>query len=115
MISQLMNYPNPFSTATHFVFTITGSTVPDDILIRIMTVSGKVVREITKNELGPLHIGRNITDYAWDGRDQFGNPVGIGVYLYHVQTQLNGHSMDNYTTVADQYFTNGFGKMVLIR
>jgi len=115
MISQLMNYPNPFSTATHFVFTLTGSTVPDDILIRIMTVSGKVVREITKNELGPLHIGRNITDYAWDGRDQFGNPVGIGVYLYHVQTQLNGHAMENYTTGADQFFTNGFGKMVLIR
>ena len=115
MISQLMNYPNPFSTATHFVFTITGSAVPDDILIRIMTVTGKVVREITQAELGPLHIGRNITDYAWDGRDQYGNPVGIGVYLYHVQTQLNGHAIDNYATGADQYFTNGFGKMVLIR
>ena len=114
-ITQLMNYPNPFSTSTRFVFTLTGSSVPDQMLIRIMTITGKVVKEITKEELGPIHIGRNITDYAWDGRDQYGNLVGVGVYLYHVETKLNGHTLQTLSSGADQYITKGFGKMYLIR
>ena len=31
------------------------------------------MKEITKNELGNLHIGRNITEYTWDGKDEFGD------------------------------------------
>ncbi len=72
MISNLLNYPNPFTTSTAFVFTITGSDVPDNMKIQILTVTGKIVREVTKQELGPLHIGRNITEYKWDGNDQYG-------------------------------------------
>ena len=79
-----------------------------------MTITGKIVKEITEQELGPLHIGRNITDYAWDGRDQFGDRLANGVYLYRVSTLLNGNSMQNMQTDADQYFTKGFGKMYLI-
>ncbi|HET9278580.1 MAG TPA: C25 family cysteine peptidase, partial [Flavitalea sp.] len=60
MISNMLNYPNPFTTSTAFVFTITGAEVPQNIRIQIMTITGKIVREITKDELGPLHIGRNI-------------------------------------------------------
>lgn len=63
-ITHMMNYPNPFSTSTRFVFTLTGSEVPDDIIIQIMTVSGRVVREITENEIGRIYIGRNITEYV---------------------------------------------------
>jgi hypothetical protein len=114
-ITELLNWPNPFSTATHFVFTLTGSEVPDFLKIQILTVSGRVVREIDKNELGPLHIGRNITDYAWDGRDDFGDKLANGVYIYRVLTQLNGSSLDIRETSADQFFKQGFGKMVIIR
>ncbi len=35
-------------------------------------------------ELGPLHIGSNITDYAWDGTDEFGDQLANGTYLYRV-------------------------------
>ncbi|MBI1780813.1 MAG: hypothetical protein HYR66_05530, partial [Sphingobacteriales bacterium] len=63
MISNMLNYPNPFTTSTAFVFTITGSEVPQNIRIQILTITGKVVREITKEELGPIHIGRNITEF----------------------------------------------------
>ena len=56
-ISNFYNYPNPFSTKTHFVFTLTGSEFPDQILIQILSVSGKVVREIDQTELGPIKIG----------------------------------------------------------
>ena len=52
-VSNVLNYPNPFSTSTQFVFTLTGNELPDYMKIQIMTVSGKVVREITMDELAP--------------------------------------------------------------
>lgn len=118
MISNLLNYPNPFSTSTAFVFTITGSEIPQNMKIQILTVTGKIVREITKDELGPLHIGRNITEYKWDGTDQFGQKLANGVYLYRVVTTLNGKSMEKYKAEGDntdKYFNNGYGKMYLMR
>lgn len=118
MISNMLNYPNPFTTSTAFVFTVTGSQVPQNIKIEIMTVTGKIVREITENELGPIHIGRNITDFKWDGTDQYGQKLGNGVYLYRVVTNLNGKALDKYTSGndnTDKYFIKGYGKMYLMR
>ena len=114
-ITYLMNYPNPFSTSTRFVFTLTGSEVPDEFLIQIMTVSGKVVRQINEDELGPIYIGRNITEFAWDGTDDFGDPLANGVYLYRVMSRLNGEEIKLRESGADQYFTKEYGKMYLIR
>jgi hypothetical protein len=114
-ITEVLNYPNPFTTSTRFVFTLTGSEVPTGMRIRIMTISGRVVREIMVDELGPMHIGRNITDYAWDGHDQFGDKLARGVYLYQVVAQLNGQDIEYRETSAGGYFTKGFGKMYLLR
>jgi hypothetical protein len=61
-ITEVMNYPNPFSTRTQFVFTLTGTTPPDYVMIQIMTISGRIVREIQSAEIGPLNIGRNFTE-----------------------------------------------------
>ena len=118
MISNLLNYPNPFTTSTAFVFTVTGSEVPQNIRIQILTITGKVVREITKAELGDLHIGRNITDFKWDGTDMYGQKLGNGVYLYRVITNMNGKSLDKYRAEGDntdKYFKGGYGKMYLMR
>lgn len=124
MITDMLNYPNPFTTSTAFVFTVTGSVVPQNIRIQILTVTGKVIREITKDELGPLHIGRNITEFKWDGSDMYGQKVANGVYLYRVLSNLNGKSMDKYTpgdykdakgNSIDTYFTKGYGKMYFMR
>jgi hypothetical protein len=114
-VTNVLNYPNPFSTSTKFVFTLTGSEVPEVFTIQIMTITGKVVREITRAELGHIHIGRNITDYSWDGRDAFGDRLGNGVYLYRVITKLNGESIEKSATGADKFFTKEFGKMVIMR
>ncbi|MFS8082969.1 MAG: C25 family cysteine peptidase [Ginsengibacter sp.] len=118
MISNLMNYPNPFTSQTAFVFTITGYQIPQNIRIQILTITGKVIREITTNELGPLHIGRNITDFKWDGSDMYGQKVANGVYLYRVLTNLNGKAMDKFRDTGDNtdtYFTKGYGKMYFMR
>ncbi len=118
MISNLLNYPNPFTTSTAFVFTITGSEVPQNMRIQILTITGKIVREITKDELEPIHVGRNITEFKWDGTDMYGAKLANGVYLYRVLTNLNGKSLDKYKAEGDntdKYFNKGYGKMVLIR
>lgn len=114
-ITHMMNYPNPFSTSTRFVFTLTGSEAPDDIIIQIMTVSGRVVREITEDQLGPISIGRNISSYAWDGTDEFGDPLANGVYLYTVKAKINGEDIKHRESGADTYFKKNFGKMYLMR
>ena len=118
MISNLLNYPNPFTTSTAFVFSITGNEVPQNMRIQILTITGKIVREITKDELGPIHVGRNITEFKWDGTDTYGQKLGNGVYLYRVLTNLNGKSLEKYKAdgdKTDQYFNKGYGKMVIIR
>ncbi|MBL7700496.1 MAG: hypothetical protein JNK79_20190 [Chitinophagaceae bacterium] len=118
MISNMLNYPNPFSTSTAFVFTITGSEIPQNMKVQILTVTGKIVREVTKEELGPLHIGRNITEFKWDGTDQFGQKLANGVYLYRFVTTLNGQRMEKYKAKGDNtdmFFNNGYGKMYLMR
>lgn len=114
-ITNLMNYPNPFTTSTRFVFTLTGSKVPDAMQIQIMTISGKVVKTIDMHELGPIRVGRNITEYAWDGRDEFGDRLANGVYLYKVETRLEGGSIEHRESGADKYFKKGFGKMYLMK
>ncbi len=118
MISNLLNYPNPFSTSTAFVFTLTGSEIPHNLKIQILTVTGKIVREITKDELGPIRIGRNITEFKWDGTDQYGQKLANGVYLYRFVSTLNGKQMDKYKSSGDntdKFFNNGYGKMYLMR
>ena len=51
------------------MFTLTGSAIPTYMKIQIMTMTGKVVREVKMHELGPLHVGRNMTEYRL-GRDR---------------------------------------------
>ena len=114
-ITEVMNYPNPFSTSTRFVFTLTGSEIPQNFRVQIMTITGKVIREIFQNEIGPIHIGRNITEYAWDGKDNFGDQLANGVYFYRVVTKLNNENIEHRETEADSYFKKGWGKMYLLK
>lgn len=114
-ISNMLNYPNPFSTSTQFVFTLTGRELPNYMKIQILTVTGKVVREITQDELGTLRIGTNRTEYAWDGKDEYGDQLANGVYLYRVITKRDGADYENYSNRTDYMFRQGFGKMYLMR
>lgn len=125
MISNMLNFPNPFSSSTAFVFTLTGSEIPQEFKIQIMTVTGKIVKEITRQELGSLRIGTNVTDYKWDGTDTYGQKLANGVYLYRVITSLDGNKMDKFRLNenfdqqgkdnTDQFFNKGYGKMMILR
>lgn len=114
-ITEIFNYPNPFSTSTRFVFVLTGSELPTDFRIQILTVTGKLVKTIMLNDLGAIHIGTNKTQYAWDGTDDFGDKLANGVYFYHVITSIRGQALEKRETEADKYFKHGFGKLYIIR
>jgi len=116
-LSNVLNYPNPFSTSTCFVYTLTGSEPPTRFKIQIMTVSGRVVREITEQEFGPLKPGTHRSDFYWNGRDEYGDQLANGVYLYRiVAKKLDGADFDLLENdAADGFFKHGFGKMVLMR
>jgi len=114
-ITNFYPYPNPFSTSTRFVFTLTGAEIPSALKIQILTVSGRVVREITQDELGPIRIGNNISEYAWDGRDEYGDQLANGVYLYRVLIDRPGDNFSHRQTSADKAFKKGYGKLYLLR
>lgn len=117
-ITHFYPYPNPFTTQCRFVFTLTGSKVPDQFLLRILTVNGKVVREISKEEFGNVRIGNNISEFAWDGTDMFGDKLANGVYLYQVFTRIDGEEIENRETRNKDegiHFTGNTGKIYLMR
>jgi flagellar hook assembly protein FlgD len=114
-VTNVLPYPNPFSTKTRFVFTLTGDKVPDEIKIQIMTVAGKVVREITDAELGHVRVGHNMSEYAWDGTDEFGEKLGNGVYLYKVIMKKDGKIIDHRSNSTDDAFKHGIGKLYIAR
>jgi hypothetical protein len=114
-ITNLMNYPNPFSSCTRFVFELTGSEIPDELEIEIFTITGKIVKRIYLEELGPITIGQNITQYAWDGCDTYGDKLANGVYFYTVKAKLNGEEIEKRDVGTDKYFKREVGKMYILR
>ena len=119
-------YPNPFTTSMRFVYTLTGNQVPDYINIKIMTIQGKVVKELNKDDLGDVHIGNNISEVVWDGTDEYGDRLSNGVYLYVVTIKLNGEEVtqlenDNVSNdlnadkANNNLFKHSTGKIVLLR
>ena len=98
-----------------FVFTLTGDKIPDKLKVQIMTVTGKIVREVSKEELGSIRIGNNISEFSWDGTDQFGDRLANGVYFYRVLAENTDEKMKHRHTTGDQYFKKNFGKIYLMR
>ena len=118
-VSSLLPYPNPFVDAVRFAYTLTGSAEPEVFRIMIYTVSGRLVKEITKAEFGPMRIGRHLSDYVWDGTDNWNQNLAPGVYLYKVISRDSaGEDYEKYQIgelEEGKYFKNGIGKMVKLR
>jgi hypothetical protein len=85
-MKNVYNYPNPFKDDTYFTFEITGINPPDEIKIKIFTVAGRLIREIS---VPSSKINMGFNKIAWDGRDQEGDEIANGVYLYKVITKFN--------------------------
>ena len=53
-----------------------------EVQVQIFTIAGKLVKTISKKIITP---GTRIDDLTWDGRDDFGDRIGRGVYIYRVK------------------------------
>nr|MBP8975730.1 T9SS type A sorting domain-containing protein [Bacteroidota bacterium] len=79
-LTQIFNYPNPFSKSTYFTFQRSGE-APVAIEIKIYTVAGRMIRRI---EL-PL-VTERFVQVLWDGRDAEGDEVANGIYFYKISS-----------------------------
>lgn len=114
-ITHFYPYPNPFTSSMRFVFTLTGTTLPEEIKIKIMTAEGRVVKELSKDDLGEIHVGNNITQWAWDGTDQYGDKLGNGTYFYKVSVKSGGEEVKLRESKGDGSFKNQVGVIYLMR
>ncbi|MFI5263260.1 MAG: FlgD immunoglobulin-like domain containing protein, partial [Candidatus Kapaibacterium sp.] len=87
-LDHVMNYPNPFKDKTWFTF-ILKSASQADVKVVIYTVAGRKIRTL---HLDPSHQRAGLNSVEWDGRDEMGNDVANGTYLYRVV--LNGTNDD---------------------
>lgn len=83
-LKHVLNYPNPFTTHTSFFFEHNKCCTNMDVQIEIFTISGKLVKTI--------HQAINMEGYRsdpidWDGKDDFGDKIGRGVYIYRLKVK----------------------------
>jgi len=83
-LKHVLNYPNPFTTHTRFMFEHNQACQPLYVQIDIFTVSGKRVKTLRDQVLCN---GFRYEGIEWDGRDDFGDRMGKGVYLYKLRIQ----------------------------
>jgi len=80
-IEKVLNYPNPFVNYTEFWFTHNRPFEPLDVQVQIMTIAGRIVKTINRQITTEGNLSREI---QWDGRDDFGDRIGKGVYIYRL-------------------------------
>jgi len=86
-IHHVLNYPNPFTTHTSFWFEHNKPGQQLAVNLQVFTLSGKIIKRIqaTINTMG-----NRSNDLEWDGRDDFGQKVGRGVYFYKLSVIFPG-------------------------
>lgn len=94
-LENVLNYPNPFVSYTEFWFSHNRPFEPLEVQVQVMTVTGKVVRSINRTILTEGFLSREIT---WDGKDDFGDRIGKGVYIYKltVKSTFSGKTSEKY-------------------
>ena len=89
VINNVLNYPNPFVNYTEFWFNHNSSDALD-VSIQIFTVSGKLVRTLNGQTNAGVKTTSSLSrDIVWDGRDDFGDKIGKGVYIYKLTVRSN--------------------------
>lgn len=80
-LDHVLNYPNPFTTYTQFMFEHNRPCTGMAIQVHIYTVSGKLVKTIDAYQVCE---GFRNTAISWDGKDDYGDQLAKGVYVYRL-------------------------------
>ena len=85
-LDHVLNYPNPFTTHTSFFFEHNHPGENLDVLVQIFTISGKLIKTISTTIFSE---GTRSTPIDWDGRDDFGDKIGKGTYIYRLKVRTS--------------------------
>jgi len=88
-LDHVLNYPNPFTTSTTFMFEHNRPFSVLDAQVQIFTVSGKLVKTIQGKIFNE---GFRSEELQWDGLDDYGDRIGKGVYLYKLKVRTQDGS-----------------------
>ncbi len=87
LLNKVIVYPNPYfeweDTRAYRSGVITFSNLPEEVTIKIYTLSGVLIKTLTENDK------TSITSpfIEWDMKNESGNRIANGVYLAHVKTK----------------------------
>ncbi|MBP6402553.1 MAG: type IX secretion system sortase PorU [Bacteroidia bacterium] len=100
-LEHVLNYPNPFTTHTTFMFEHNRPFTNLDIQVQIYTVSGKLIKTIASKIFSE---GYRSDELEWNGLDDFGDRIGKGVYVYKLRVRT-----------SDGDYADKFEKLVILR
>jgi len=78
------NYPNPFNPETRISYDLPESA---DVSLRVYNILGHEIALLVDEEQAAGFYSK-----MWNGRDKNGEPVGSGIYFYHLQAGSNSTS-----------------------
>jgi len=81
VLSDVLNYPNPLRNRTSFTFEL--NFADTEVRVKIFTLAGRLIR--TLESVGV----RGFNQIDWDGRDEDGDSLANGVYLYKIIATQN--------------------------
>jgi len=99
VVRDVYNYPNPFSSSTTFTFQH-NLTRPVDVKINVYTIAGRLIKKLEEKNINQKFVKIN-----WDGRDEDGDQLGNGTYLYKLIVN----------TTDGEYSESVIGKMAVIK
>ena len=77
-VALLQNFPNPFNPVTQIGFLLPEAST---VTLKIFNTLGEEVRTLVSAQLGA-----GVHTYTWNARDNNGQPVTSGVYIYTLKT-----------------------------
>ena len=106
-LDHVFNYPNPFTDHTDFQFehNLPGQSM--DVQVQIFTVAGRLVKTIQQNIYADGY--RVANALTWDGKDEYGDHLGRGVYLYKIKIRAD-QGTENYIKSESE-----FEKLVILK
>jgi len=98
-VKDIYNYPNPFSEKTQFTFQ-QNLNQPIDVKIKVYSIAGRMIKEIER-----LNVSEKFVVIDWDGRDEDGDPIANGTYLYKIIIK----------SVDGQFSKSVLGKLAVVK
>ncbi len=91
-LEMVYNYPNPAADGTQFTFQLPEAA---DVTIKVFTVAGRLIKTIKAPGLGAGY-----RQVSWDCRDEAGDRLANGVYLYKVSMRGESREESKYSKLV---------------